>query len=125
MSESAAELARRLREEERDWIRDISPPPQRERPTLHYTELADALPDSPIVTEWNYYRREVARLLSEGHEGKWVLIKHEKIIGIWDTWEEAYQTAIRDYLMQHVLIQQVRTREPILRGGGRGRQWRV
>src|SRR5437879_13162 len=34
--------------------------------TIHYTELPESEPDSPIRQEWNFYRRKVARLLAEG-----------------------------------------------------------
>ncbi len=87
-----------------------------ERPTIHYTELAEDTSTSPIAAEWNFYRREAGRLLAEGHEGRWVLIKDEKIIGIWDTEQAAYDVALKDYLMQPVFIHQVLTREPVLRG---------
>src|SRR5262249_21248051 len=86
-----------------------------EPPTIDYTELPGAKSDSPLYGEWNYYRREVARLLAEGHEGRFVLIKGEAIIGIWDTREEVKAAAVRKYLMQPCLIQQVRTREPLVR----------
>jgi hypothetical protein len=91
------------------------PMPQPERPTIHYTELPEDT-QGPIADEWNFYRREVGRLLAEGHEGKWVLIKGEKIIAIWDTEEQAHEAALQRYLMQPVLIHQVLTREPVFRG---------
>src|SRR5436190_17712346 len=49
---------------------------------IHYTQLAPAAPDSPLAAEWEVYRREVGRLIEEGQEGKWVLIKGEEIIGL-------------------------------------------
>src|SRR5437868_3856214 len=55
-----------------------SPPlPPVEPPTIPCTELPEAKPDSPLYHEWNYYRREVGRLLAEGQEGRFVLIKGE------------------------------------------------
>ena len=80
-------------------------------------------PGSPITTEWNFYRGIVARLLAEGQEGKWVLIKGEQIIGTWGTEEEADRARVERFLLQPVLLKQVLTREPILRGGGYLRQW--
>jgi hypothetical protein len=68
------------------------------------------------ATEWNYYRREVGRLLADGYENKWVLIKGETIVGIWNTQAEADQFRLQRFLMQDVLLQQVRTHEPVLRG---------
>jgi hypothetical protein len=57
-------------------------PPAHEPPAIDYTELPDGSADSPIASEWKVYRREVGRLLAEGHENRWVLIKGVEIIGI-------------------------------------------
>jgi hypothetical protein len=118
------ELLRRLVEQERQRGQGLPPLPPGERPTIPYTELGEAPPDSPIAAEWNFYRREVGRLLAEGHEGKWVLIKGEQIVGLHEAFQGAYQVALEKYLMQPVLIQQVRTREPILRVRGHNLPWR-
>jgi hypothetical protein len=88
-------------------------PPQRQ--TIHYTELPEDASESPIAREWNLYRREVGRLLAEGHEGKWLLVKGDAIIGIFDTEDEARAIALQKYLMEPCLIQQVRSREPLVR----------
>jgi hypothetical protein len=91
------------------------PPPPVEPPTIPCTELPEAKPDSPLYREWNYYRREVGRLLAEGHEGRFVLIKGEAIIGIWDTRAGAKAAALQQLLMQPCLIHQVRSRELLVR----------
>jgi hypothetical protein len=96
--------------------------PPSEPETLSYTELPESQPDSPIRREWDLYRREVGRLLAEGHEGHWLLIKGEEIIGIWDTQEEAKAVALARYLMQPCLIQQIRSREPLVRVSSRIRR---
>ena len=83
--------------------------------TIPYTELPPARPDSPIATEWETYRREVGRLLAEGQEGRFVLIKGEEIIGIWDGREDANAEGLRRYLLQPFLLHQVRSREPLVR----------
>ena len=90
------------------------PPP--ERRTVHYTELSNLPAGSPGATEWNYYCNQVGRLLAEGHEGHWVLIVGEEMIGIWDTQKEADQVRVQRFLNQGVLIHQVLTREPVYRG---------
>ena len=59
--------------------------------TIHYTELPPMPLDEPQGVECEFYRREVGRLLAEGHEGRWVFIKGEEIIGIYDTREEAFE----------------------------------
>jgi hypothetical protein len=38
-----------------------------QRPTIHFTELPVDTSDGPITRESNLYRREVGRLLAEGH----------------------------------------------------------
>ncbi len=82
--------------------------------TIHYTALPPASPDSPLATEYNFYRREVGRLLAEGHEGKWVLIKNEEILGIWDTLKEVREVALWSNFGQPCLLQQILPRERIL-----------
>ena len=125
MFREAVERERQQREQERALVERVhreaiaqahaEPLPPYERPTIHYTELPPAELDSPLFQEWTLYRREVGRLLAEGQEGRFVLIKGEEIIGIWDTEEEAQAVAHQKYLMQPCLIHQILTREPLLR----------
>src|SRR5262245_2142437 len=58
----------------------LHPLPPTERPTVPYTELPAPRADSQLFQEWNCYRREVGRLLAEGQEGRFVLIKGEQIV---------------------------------------------
>jgi hypothetical protein len=85
--------------------------------SIHYTKLPDGPPNSPIAVEWNFYRRIVGQLLVEGHEGKWLLIKNEEIVGIWAS--EAKANAVRQerFMMQPVLMKQILDRERILHIG--------
>lgn len=92
--------------------------------TIHWTELPEDKSEGGNSTEWNFYRREVGRLLAEGHEGRWVLIKGEQIIGIWDTHDEALRELNARYLMQAALVHQILTREPVFRGPTRWFLWR-
>jgi hypothetical protein len=117
MNETERDLVQLLQEQEREQVNDLPPLPPPERPSIHFTELPEALPGSPIATEWNCYRRIVERLLAEGQEGKWLLIKNEEIIGIWETEEEANEARVQSFLMQPVLMKQVLTWEPKLRIG--------
>jgi hypothetical protein len=100
-------LVEKVHREAIEKFRKQPSPPPLPTPTIHYTELPDAKPDSPIYREWSFYRGEAGRLLAEGHEGRFVLIKGEQIIGIWDTGAEAKAVALQRYLMQPCLIQQV------------------
>jgi hypothetical protein len=83
--------------------------------TIHHTELPPAQPGDPTGREWEAYRREVGRLLAEGHEGKWVLFKGDDIIGLFDSKEDADDEARRRYLLQGRLVHQIRANEPVVR----------
>ncbi|MFO0927720.1 MAG: hypothetical protein U0736_11890 [Gemmataceae bacterium] len=83
--------------------------------TIHYTQLPAAEAGSQIATEWDTYRREVGRLLREGHEGRFALIKGEQVIGLFATLEEARTAGYHRFLAQPFLIQQVRAHEPLYR----------
>ncbi len=115
MQESSEELLRFLVEQERQLIKDLPPLPPREPSIIHYTELAEAPLDSPIATEWNCYLQQVGRLLAEGQEGKWVLIKGEQIVGIWDSFDEADE--MQKALLKPVVIKQILSHELLLRIG--------
>jgi hypothetical protein len=91
------------------------PVPPAEPATVHYTELCEAKPDSPLYHEWNTYRRAVGQLLADGHAGRHVLIKGEQIIGIWDTHDEAMTAGYHRFLGQPFLVHQIQERERVLR----------
>ena len=84
------------------------------RRTIHWTELTSDT-TGPLKSEWNVYCREVGRLLAEGQENRWVLIKGEEIIGIWDTREEAAALADERFFLQTVLVRQILEWEPLIR----------
>jgi hypothetical protein len=123
MEENRPDLIEQLYRDTRQRL-PLPPWPPVERPTIHYTELPEDASNSPIAGEWNFYRREVGRLLTDGHEGQWIIIKGEKIIGIWDTEQEADQMRLQRFLGQAVLLKQICVREPIFRGGGYHHGWR-
>jgi len=83
--------------------------------TIPCTHLPEANPDSPLFREWNTYRREVRRLLEEGHAGRFVLIKDETLLGLWDSETEALRAGYQRFLGQAFLVHQVQERERILR----------
>jgi hypothetical protein len=84
-------------------------------PTIHFTELPEAKPDSPLCCEWNTYRREVGRLLAAGNEGRHVLVKGDQIIGLWDSHEAAMTAAYQQFFGQPFLVHEVKERERVLR----------
>jgi hypothetical protein len=93
--------------------------------TISYTELVQAKPGEAFFHEWNTYLREVGRLLREGHQGKFILINDEAIIGIFDTEDAARTEGLKRCLLQPFLVQQIRSREPILRIRGYNVPWPV
>lgn len=117
MTDQDREMWERIVQIERERVLAAPPPPAapRVRPTIHYTELPEDKSGKSGSIEWNFYRRVIGRLLAEGHEGRWVLIEGEEIIGIWDTEDEARLAAARTYPNQPLLVQQLLTRFPLLR----------
>ncbi len=85
--------------------------------TIPWTELPPATPGSALEAEVETYRREVGRLLAEGQEGKYVLIKGAEIVGIYETWEEAQQVGLDRYLLEAHMVRPILSREPVLRVG--------
>jgi len=90
---------------------------------IHYTELAEAKPGDTFFHEWNTYRKEVGRLLAEGHEGRHVLIKGQEIIAICDTWDEARHVGLTRYHLEPFFVHPIRAEEPYLRVRGLNYPW--
>jgi len=80
---------------------------------VHYSQLPPAEPGSKIAEEWETYRREVGRLLAEGHEGRFAVIKADRVVGLFNTCDEARAMGARRFLLEPYLIQQVRRHEPL------------
>src|SRR5690349_8466697 len=93
MTEDGHDLVARLHQEAWERYRQQPPPPPREPPTIYYTELPASQAGWVLAEEWETYRREVGRLLAEGNEGRYIVIKGQQIIGIWDQREDAQATA--------------------------------
>jgi hypothetical protein len=115
MNEDGHDLVVRMHREAWERYRQQPLPPPPEPPTIHYTELSPLKPGDTLAEEWETYRREVGRLLSEGNEGRYVLIKGGQIIGIWDRKEDALTTAYQKFLRQPFLVHQIQERERVLR----------
>ena len=91
--------------------------------TISYRDLPPAQPGSQLAVEWDFYRREVGRLLEEGHEGRHVLIKGEEIIGIYCTHVEAVSQGYRRFHGQGFLVHEIQAEEKVLRVMGYFRPW--
>jgi len=86
--------------------------------TISYRDLPPSTPDSPLRVEWEFYRKEVGRLLAEGHEGRHVLIKGEEILGIFETHLEASSEGSKRYFGQPHLVHEIQAEERVYRAGG-------
>ena len=84
-------------------------------PTIHYTQMPAPQPDSPVYQEVLTFRRELPRLLAEGNEGKWALIKGNEIIGVYDSFDDADRVGLKQFLSERYILQPVREWQPLLR----------
>jgi hypothetical protein len=91
-------------------------------PAIHYTKLGPSRPDSELATEWEMFRRELPRLLAEGHEGQYVLIKGENIIGLYPSSDEGIAAGRRLFPGQHIAVQLVAEWQPLIVRAGH-RRW--
>jgi hypothetical protein len=82
---------------------------------IHHSQLPPSLMGEQPRPEWETYRREVERLLREGHEGKWVLLKGVEVVGLFDTMRAAADEGYRRFVSSGFLVHQVKMFEPILR----------
>jgi len=85
------------------------------RLTISHTDLPAGQPGDLLSQEWETYRHEVARLLAEGQEGEFVLIKGQQIVAVCGTWEAAREAGLRLYLLEPLLVRQIFAAEPVLR----------
>lgn len=114
MTEDGHDLVVRVHREAWERYRQQPPPPPPELPTIHHTELPPAKPGESLAEEWETYRREVGRLLAEGNEGRYILIKGQQIIGIWDRQDDALATGYKMFLLQPFMVQRIQERERVV-----------
>jgi hypothetical protein len=91
------------------------------RPSLPCTALPELAPGEVLQEEWNTYRRGVAPLLAGGDEGRFVLIKGQHVIGVYDTWDAARVAGLERYAMEPFLVKRILAEEPLLRVRGYNR----
>ena len=64
-----------------------------------------------LGTEIAYYKR-VLRELLETAEGEFALIKGERLVATFETFEDAYRHGVRSFGDKPFLVRQIRRREP-------------
>src|SRR4051812_12063307 len=60
-----------------------------------------------LATELATYQRELPRLLTEGAEGRWVLVQGDVVISVWDTFNDTIQAGYDRFGRTPFLVQQV------------------
>jgi|SRR5579872_6432535 len=107
MNESPYELIERLHREEIERVSGQQQLPASQRPPQEHPELPEMGPGSVGAEEWNLFRREVGRLIQDGHRGRFALIKAGQPISVWDTMKDAVQAGRLLYPQMTCLIQQI------------------
>jgi hypothetical protein len=90
----------------------MHPPPSR---SIHYTQIPDPPPGAELAREWAVYKRELPRLLAEGQEGRFVLVKGDTLDGFWDDFWDAVEEGRKRYGRGPFMVQQILEWEPVLR----------
>ena len=78
-------------------------------------DLPELPPDDPQALDWNTYKREAARLIAEGHEGRYVLIRQGVICGVWDKQSEAINAGYDKFGIVPFMAHRISAIEPLYR----------
>ena len=70
-----------------------------------------------LATEIATFERELPRLLAEGHERRWAVVKGSDVISVWDTVNDALQAAHERLGLEPFLLREVLTHQRIPRVG--------
>jgi len=65
----------------------------------------------PLEREFETYRRELPRLLKEGHAGRWALIKDDGVISIWDTERDVLQAGHERFALEPFAVKRLDPRD--------------
>lgn len=98
-------------------------PSGKKNTTIHYQGLPEARPEDPLAEEWNTFRNSISRLLAEGFEGHFLLIKNREILGVFQSWELARKEGLRRFFLEPFLVQEIRDQVPNLRHRGLNFPW--
>ena len=72
-----------------------------------------SLDDDPqLDRELETFRRELPRLLEEGHEGKFALIHGDRVDSLWPDEDAGYEAGCERFGLEPFLVQQVLRDEP-------------
>src|SRR5437899_47762 len=66
------------------------------------------IPDGqPLAEEWQTFRRELSRLIANGHKGRFALVKGGRVDSVWDTQRDALQAGQERFPGETFLVQEV------------------
>ena len=68
---------------------------------------ADWPEDHPLCVEWKTFKREASRLIGDGHRGRFVIIKGDQLVSIWDTLRDAVQAGAERLGHVPFLVQEI------------------
>jgi hypothetical protein len=71
----------------------------------------DAKPPLALEREIETYRRELPRLLATGQAGRFILIKGEQILGIWNNQADAIQFGRQQFGLEPFAVKTVDARD--------------
>jgi hypothetical protein len=63
-----------------------------------------------LRTELETYYRELPRLLEDGEEGRYALVKGGAVHSVWDTFRDARQRGVEQFGMEPFMVQEVDAR---------------
>ncbi len=72
-----------------------------------------AFPDhlKVLEREFHTYRRELPRLLQEGHAGRYALIKEDQVLSIWDTQRDVLQAGYERFGLELFAVKKIDPRD--------------
>ena len=65
----------------------------------------------PLEREFDTYRRELPRLVREGHAGRWALIKEDAVISVWDTQRDVLQAGHERFALEPFAVKRIDPRD--------------
>ena len=60
-----------------------------------------------LARDFNAYRRELPRLLAEGHANRWILIRQGTVLSVWDTYRDALQAGYERFGLDPFAVNRV------------------
>ena len=64
-----------------------------------------------LEREFATYRRELHRLLGEGHGGRFVLIREDQVLGVWETQHDAAAEGRRRFGLEPITVKRIDPRD--------------